>query len=56
MKCPRCEYSMAEVKVSDSVYYYKCNKCGYTIGKPETIEQAETLPTKAAEEDSEEEE
>ena len=35
MKCPKCSAEMKRVHSGNDIYYYQCEDCGNTIGRPQ---------------------
>lgn len=38
MKCPKCHKPMVRKKDKENVYYFQCQSCGTTVGKPKVKE------------------
>lgn len=35
MKCPQCYGELTRVDAGNNVYYWQCEKCGYSMNKPQ---------------------
>lgn len=41
MKCPNCHAVMTTVNAGKNRYFFRCDKCSYTIGEPEDYKEKE---------------
>lgn len=41
VKCPNCHAVMETVDAGKNRYFFRCDKCGYTIGEPEDFKEKE---------------
>ena len=41
MKCPKCRREMTKKKTLNNVYYFECNRCFYSLGKPTKESEAD---------------
>ena len=39
MKCPKCHKPMVRKTDGDNIYYFQCESCGATVGKPTKSEK-----------------
>lgn len=58
MKCPKCRRNMTR-KNYGNIYYFECDHCGASIGKPQIVEQKvntqeEEVEIQTADDDAEE--
>ena len=37
MMCPKCHHLMVRKSDGNEIYYFECQTCGNTIGKPEVV-------------------
>lgn len=35
MKCPKCKRNMTRKEAPGNIFYFECDHCGTSIGKPE---------------------
>ena len=41
MKCPKCRKEMLKKKTLNNAYYFECNRCFYSLGKPAKESEAD---------------
>ena len=45
MMCPKCHHLMVRKSDGDDIYYFECETCGNTIGKPSAETVTEPVVT-----------
>lgn len=38
MKCPKCHRNMTRKQAPGNIYYFECDHCGTSIGKPDFVQ------------------
>ena len=41
MKCPKCRREMTKKKTLNNAYYFECDRCFYSLGKPAKESEAD---------------
>ena len=41
MKCPKCRKEMTKKKTLNNAYYFECDRCFYSLGKPTKESEAD---------------
>ena len=52
MKCPKCRKEMTKKKTLNNAYYFECDRCFYSLGKPTKESETDEKKEEAAGEEN----